>query len=39
MADEEIKMIEINYNMGNYMCLQKKKKKDGNTTVQNRKAP
>ena len=30
MAQEEIKMIEMNYGNGNYIGMQKKKKKDGN---------
>lgn len=37
MADEEIKMIEMNYNNGNYIGMQKKKK-DGGSFVQHKKA-
>ena len=37
MAEEEIKLIEFNYSTGNYIGLQKKKKKDGNIGSQNKK--
>ena len=39
MAEEEIKLIEFNYSNGNYMGLQKKKKKDGNVGAPNKKVP
>lgn len=38
MTDEEIKLIEMNYNNGNYIGMQKKKKKDNSVVTQNKKA-
>lgn len=39
MADEEIKLIEMNYSNGNYIGMQKKKKKDNSAVAQNKKQP
>ena len=33
MAEEEIKVIELNHSNGNYLGIHKKKKKDGNSPV------
>lgn len=38
MAEEEIRLIEMNYSNGNYIGMQKKKKKDNSMLAQNKKA-